>query len=253
MEKAIKKLGQNFLRNKGIVKKMVGLLDIHSGYKVVEIGPGPGIFTEEIYKNLTETNEFYCVELDQRFVEALTNKYAFNSNVHIIYDDFLEWGRSTILEGETVVLGSIPYYITSPILHTLVKMLNKPLVVVLMVQKEVAEKVAEKKVKPNYLSTFVGTFYDIKYIDTVSRSQFSPVPNVDSAILKMTLKSVSQVIEDIHNYEEFLHGGFKFPKKMLNKVLEKDLLLNCGFTGNERPHDLNVEDWVKLYNAAYEI
>jgi len=117
----------------------------------------------------------------------------------------------------------------------------------------VAEKIAQKKVKSNYLSSFVSTFYDIKYVDTVSRSYFSPVPNVDSAIVRLNLKSPQPNIENAHSYEEFLHQGFKFPKKMLNKSFDKSVLESAGFTGNERPHDLSVEDWIKLYNKAYEI
>ena len=134
MEKAIKRLGQNFLRDKGIVKRMVTLLSISSGVNVVEVGPGPGILTAEIVNSIDTTNNFYAIELDPRFVVLLKSKYQKMLNVHIIHDDFLNWVVTSSLLGDTVVLGSIPYFITSPINHSLIEMKNKPKNIVLTIQ-----------------------------------------------------------------------------------------------------------------------
>jgi len=250
MEKAIKSLGQNFLTNKNIVKRMVDLLPIKGSDYVVEIGPGPGVFTTEIVSRLTDDNTFYAIDLDERFVAKLKNKYQDLPNVHIILANFLDWSTVVTLEGNTVLLGSIPYYITSPILHHLIKMTNKPKTVVLMLQKEVAEKLTERKVKSNYLSIFINTFYEVTYIDTVDRGAFTPVPNVDSAIILMTEKEFPAGILDITSYENFLHVGFKHQKKMLNKAFPKELLEKVGLTGNERPHNLTIEKWLELYKVV---
>lgn len=251
MEKAIKSLGQNFLKDKDLVKRMVSLLDIKTNFNVIEIGPGPGTFTTEIVKNIDDTNNFYAIELDKRFANNLQDKYKNTTNIHILNENFLDWARLIELTGTNILLGSIPYYITSPIIHTIIKMYNPPISVILMVQKEVAEKIAEKKVKPNYFSTFVKTFYDVNYIETVSRNVFTPVPNVDSAVIKLNLKQDTFGIKDIQKYENFLHMGFKHQKKMLNKSFKIELLEKIGLTGNERPHNLDVPTWINIYKELY--
>ena len=161
MQKAIKSLGQNFIQNKQVVNTMVDLLNIKPNFNIVEIGPGPGVFTKQISLKINETNNFYAIELDKRFVNQLNDKYKNIKNIYIIEDNFLDWARNVVLSGDTLMLGAIPYYITSPIIHNIVKMANKPKVVVLMIQKEVAEKICEKGVKSNYFSTFVKTFYEV--------------------------------------------------------------------------------------------
>jgi len=250
MPKAIKSLGQNFLLNKEIVFKMVDLLQISPNYSVIEIGPGPGTFTGKIVQNLGESNNFYAIEIDKRFVNELSQRYFKKQNIHIINDNFLDWVKNNNIIGNTVILGSIPYYITSPIIHSIIKMINKPKIVVLMVQKEVGQKICEYKVNPNYFSTFIKTFYDIKYVQTVLKNNFTPIPKVDSAVVIMSLKKDFYGITDnkINKYQKFLHLGFKNQKKMLNKVFELDLLKKVSLTGNERPHNLSVKIWVDLFN-----
>ena len=116
-----------------------------------------------------------------------------------------------------------------------------------------AEKIAGKKVRASYLSTFIGTFYNINYIDTISKNVFVPIPKVDSAIIQLVLKDSVEEIKDVLSYESFLHKGFRFPKKMLNKAFDKPFLEKAGLTGDERPHNLTVDMWIKLYNEAYDI
>jgi 16S rRNA (adenine1518-N6/adenine1519-N6)-dimethyltransferase len=255
MEKAIKSLGQNFLKDLSVVNFMVNALDIKDTDNIIEIGPGPGVFTKEIVSRLAKTNIFTAVELDPRFSEKLGKEYESFSNVQIIEDNFLEWIRIQNFSSDTVVLGAIPYYITSPIIHALIKTFEQPKIIVLMIQKEVAEKLCEKGVKPNYFSNFINTFYKIEYLDTVFRDKFIPVPKVDSAVIKFIKKQDvdSFVLKDIGKYENFLHRGFKQQKKMLNKVFEVPLLESLGISGTMRPHNLSVEDWIRLYRRIYEV
>lgn len=249
MEKAIKSLGQNFIKDLDLVKKMVSLLDIQNGDDILEIGPGPGAFTKEIALRLNDTNKFTAVELDPRFYVTLSETFKDKSNITIIKENFLDWIKNVVLHTETVVLGAIPYYITSPIIHSLIKSNVSPKCIVLMIQKEVAEKICEKNNKPNYFSNFVKTFYNAEYIETVSRNKFYPVPKVDSAVIRITkLKEVS--VKDIVSYEEFLHKGFSKQKKMLNKIFSSDLLSSISITSTDRPHNLKVEDWINLYNKV---
>lgn len=255
MEKAIKSLGQNFLNDLTVVTHMVNELSMGDTDDIIEIGPGPGVFTKEIVFRLKDTNKFTAVELDHRFSNRLTVEYADHTNISIVEANFLEWIKIQNFSNNTVVLGAIPYYITSPIIHSLIKTFEQPKTIVLMIQKEVAEKLCERSVKPNYFSNFIKTFYVCEYLDTVSRDKFSPVPKVDSAIIKFTKRSNVDtfVLKDISKFENFLHRGFKQQKKMLNKVFEPELLAPLNIEETLRPHNLTVADWIKLYKGIYEI
>lgn len=248
MEKAIKSLGQNFLKDMDLVKKMVLELGINSGDSVIEIGPGPGVFTRELVKNISNFSNvsFTAVELDSRFAKQLKEEFQNKDNIEIIEANFLDWIKLQAFKSDTVVLGSIPYYITSPIIHSLIKSNVRPKTIILMIQKEVAEKICEKNTKPNYFSNFVKTFYDVSYVVTVPREKFTPVPKVDSAVIKMVRKDLDFSI-DVIAYEDFLHKGFKHQKKMLNKVFKVDHLDELGITGTDRPHNLKLEDWLKIF------
>ena len=248
MEKAIKSLGQNFLKDISIVRNMVLDLGIVVGDSIVEIGPGPGVFTREIVKAIEPFSSinFTAVELDPRFAKQLKLEFQNKNNIKIIEYNFLEWIKLQTFDENTVVLGSIPYYITSPIIHSLIKSTIRPKTIILMIQKEVAEKICEKNAKPNYFSNFVKTFYDVSYVTTVPREKFSPVPKVDSAVIKMVRKDLDFSL-DVIAYEDFLHKGFKHQKKMLNKVFKLEHLSELGITGTDRPHNLKLEDWLKIF------
>lgn len=248
MEKAIKSLGQNFLKDMDVVKKMVLDLGIKAGDHVIEIGPGPGVFTRELIKTIKNISNvtFTAIELDHRFAVQLKDEFHDKDNIEIVEANFLDWIRLQDFKADTVVLGSIPYYITSPIIHSLIKSTIRPKTVILMIQKEVAEKICEKNAKPNYFSNFVKTFYDVSYIATVPREKFSPVPKVDSAVIKMVRKDLEFSL-DVTAYEDFLHKGFKHQKKMLNKVFAINTLLSSDITPTSRPHNMSIDNWIALF------
>ncbi len=266
MYKPIKQLGQNFLMNMDVVKKMVAELGIEEGDLIIEIGPGPGVITRELVKTIEgiPNVKLIAVELDERFFADLSVAFAGKENVQVLNENILDFLPTFKPETKKVkIIGSLPYNITSPIIHKIIKMGTLPVTAIIMVQKEVGEKIIAVKVKRNYLSTFVQTFFDVKSLGVVPRNYFKPAPKVDSIVLKLatknqfgwdleTIEKYGDYVTYCEQYEKFLHNGFKFPKKMLNKVLSKELLQKTNINGNDRPHNLSVETWMQLFNCVFE-
>ncbi|OGC62944.1 ribosomal RNA small subunit methyltransferase A [candidate division WWE3 bacterium RIFOXYA2_FULL_46_9] len=244
--KPIKNLGQNFLQDTTVANMMIEELSLTDNDFVIEIGPGTGVLTDRLAKlNCT----VLAVEYDPRLVAQLTARYSNNKNITVIYDNFLKWLPQNSPNKPYKVLGSIPYYITSPILHALIQTDNMAKKAVFMVQKEVGEKVCAMEPDASYLSVFVQTFYDTTYVKTISNMSFYPVPKVDSSIIKLEKKQGEEKFtrEFIKKYEGFLHKGFGSPRKMINKRFDKQLLLDAGIDPSLRPQDLGVGKWLDLY------
>jgi 16S rRNA (adenine1518-N6/adenine1519-N6)-dimethyltransferase len=252
MYEAKKDWGQNFLLDRTIVGNMIAALDISAGDTVVEIGPGLGILTEELAARYSDEEVFvYAVEIDIRFVEKLQTVFLPRRHIHIVEANILDWLPQFRPEKPYKILGSLPYYITSPIIHSIVKMPEQAQLCVLLVQKEVAQKISEKAPDSSYMSSFVQTFYEVEYLETVSKDKFTPAPKVDGGIIKM-VKRADAGVWDIERYEGFLHRAYSNPRKMLNKVFSKEELSKAGLDPSMRAQNYNPEDWVKAFNAILQ-
>ncbi len=242
-----KKLGQNFLKNTKLIGKMVNSLEVEKGEEIIEIGPGLGAVT----KILLETHghgdiDIKAIEIDIRFVDKLKNMFSeYKNHFEVIEANVLDFLPQYSTEKSFKIIGSLPYYITSPILHEIIKMNKRPKKVVVLIQKEVAKKIAAKAPDSSYLSTFIQTFYEVEYVATVDKNEFSPVPKVDGGILKMTLKPDVNI--DVKKYEGFLHKGFSNPRKMLNKVFYEDEINRAQIDSTKRPQNYNSEEWLKFF------
>ena len=251
MYKPKKSLGQNFLLNKNISNSMVFSLDLDPKDVVVEIGAGLGAVTQKLTEQLFEFgSKIYALEIDERFIPKLEQMFLNSLNVKVVHADVLEWLPKQEFEKDFKVLGSLPYYITSPILHTLVKLKKRPEKAVVLIQKEVAEKVSARAPDSSYLSVFMQTFFEVEYLKTVPRESFKPVPKVDGGVLLLDRKDVTDVFSDldvVKRYEGFLHKGFSSPRKMLNKPFNKKELEVAGVDGKKRPQELGVSEWVGMF------
>lgn len=247
MFKPNKRLGQNFMKDKGVVLKMIRELDMQDGETLIEIGPGLGAFTQEIINHYGESQiKIEAVELDTRFVDKLNNMFKEVGNFKIIEANILDW-LPKYKGKKAKVLGSLPYYITSPIIHEIIKMKHRPDVAVLLIQKEVAKKIAAKAPDSSYMSCFVQTFYEVEYMGKVDKKEFSPVPKVDGGIIKLTSRK-PQKISDIGRYERFLHLAYSNPRKMLNKMFKEDERNRASIDGTKRAQDYGWEKWVEAYS-----
>ena len=254
MFKPHKELGQNFLTDKSVAKDMVEALDIQNGDEIVEIGPGHGVVTDFLVRKSKDLDvKIHAVELDVRLYQELKNFYSGNEKIEVIKDNILDWLPTFSTDRKLKIIGSIPYYITSPIIHKIIKMPTVAETVVLLIQKEVAEKIKSTAPDSSYMSSFVQIFFDVKYLGKVPSKKFDPEPKVDGGIIKMTRKSVDFDLELIRKIEGFLHRAYSNPRKMLNKVFKKEELEKGNINPTLRAQNLNAEEWLSFYKKINEI
>lgn len=254
MFKPHKELGQNFLTDKNVAIDMVNALEIKNGDDVVEIGPGHGVVTRlllEISGSLDVS--IHAVELDPRLCQELQNLYTGRKEIEIIKDNILDWLPGFSTDNNLKIIGSIPYYITSPIIHKIIKMRSVPNTVVLLMQKEVAEKIKSTVPDSSYMSSFVQTFFDVKYLGKVPSKKFNPEPKVDGGILKLTRRDIVFNADFIRKYEGFLHRAYSNPRKMLNKIFKKEELERGTIDEHLRAQNLGATEWLSFYKTLYEV
>jgi len=255
MFKPHKELGQNFLTDRSVAKDMVEALDIQNGDEIVEIGPGHGVVTDFLVEKAKDLDVvIHAVELDARLYQELKNFYSGNEKIEVIKENILDWLPTLSTDREIKIIGSVPYYITSPIIHKIIKMPAVPQGVVLLVQKEVAEKIKNNAPDSSYMSSFVQTFFDVKYLGKVPSKKFNPEPKVDGGIIKMVKKEDANLdLVFIRKYEGFLHKAYSNPRKMLNKVFRKEELENGNINPTLRAQNLDAEEWLSFYKKINEI
>ena len=243
-----KKLGQNFLINKNILDKIVEAGELSKKDKVLEIGPGFGVLTEQLLENV---GDLVVVEKDKRLYSWLETK--FKGNIQVINNDIL---HTNIDFKEYKVISNLPYQITSLVLWRFLNEIdNKPEMMVLMVQKEVAERIISKPGKMSVLAVMCQFYADIELVECVNRSNFYPEPDVDSAVIKLKLKQ-EKIDIDEKKFFRIVKIGFSSKRKMLKNNLSNGLhisgseietiLKDIGLNTKIRAQNLGVEDWKKL-------
>jgi len=230
-------LGQNFLVNLGVLDKIVAAAEINSNDTILEIGPGTGNLTEKLVQ---KAGQVIAIEKDHRLIEGLAQKFGKNTGFKIIEGDILRLNLKDFTRFNLVsykVVGNIPYYITSHLLRTIFEDWPMPKLIVLTIQKEVAQRIVAKPGQMSLLALMVQLHSDPKMVGMVSRGSFRPIPNVDSAIIKLTPspKADKETIEKIMGLAKKAFAG---KRKQLKNTL--------GTNSTSRPEDLDVSDWLNL-------
>lgn len=194
-----KSLGQNFLIDGNIVRKIADAAEIDEEDNVIEIGPGVGTLTEEL---ALRAKKVVAIEIDEKLRELHKETLALE-NVKVIYGDFLDIDLKVLTEKEFgdesfKVVANLPYYVTTPIIEKLVLSNTNLISITVMVQKEVAKRLSAGPGGKDYgsLSVFINYYTDCKYKFQVPRSVFIPKPNVDSAVLSLKMKDREEVDTD---------------------------------------------------------
>ncbi|NTV67891.1 MAG: 16S rRNA (adenine(1518)-N(6)/adenine(1519)-N(6))-dimethyltransferase RsmA [Chlorobaculum sp.] len=214
---AKKKLGQNFLLDRNIPKKIVRESGIQPGDRVLEIGPGFGALSTAILETIPA---FTAIEKDRELAQFIREEHP---QIELIEGDFLKVPLEPLAAGgKLAVLGNIPYSITSPILFRLLD--NRHLVAsaTLMMQHEVAQRIAAVPGTKEYgiLAVQMQAFCDVKYLFKVGRAVFKPRPEVDSAVIRMVPKAADPV-EDSEGFRLFVRRVFHQRRKtLLNNLKE---------------------------------
>lgn len=258
-----KRLGQNFLIDGEIIQDIIEFAHIKPDDTVVEIGPGVGFVTEQLVKY---AKKVIAIELDEEAIKELKKLEA--PNLEIIHNDVLKTDLSTLTDGKFKVVANIPYYITSPIIAHLLgevddlnnKNRNKISDIILMVQEEVARRMVadENSSGKQYgLLTILSQFWaDVEILRLVGRKSFYPAPKVNSAIVKLEVKTSPKLqLSDYSFFRKVVKAAFAQRRKNIKNCLlsasfpkEKIImsLANLGIDENIRGEKLSIEKFGML-------
>lgn len=252
-----KKYGQNFLKDKNKVKKIVDSANIKDNSLVIEVGPGGGILTTELS---LKADNVLCYEIDLELKPILENKFSKN-NVKIIFDDFLNRNIENDIEkynyDNLYFISNVPYYITTPIL---MKLINSSLnfdKIVIMVQEEVGERFSAKPNSKDYssITVFLNYYFDVKKEFKVNRLEFNPVPNVDSEVISFTRKKELLKLKDKELFFKLVKDSFKFKRKNIKNNLKgynldiiERILKSNNLDLTSRAEQLPIEVFVEMSN-----
>jgi 16S rRNA (adenine1518-N6/adenine1519-N6)-dimethyltransferase len=212
-----KSLGQHFLTDQNIINKIADSIPAKPGHRVIEIGPGTGALTEAL---LERFDDVHAVELDQRAIEVLEDKYP---KLPVHHQNVLEvdWRKLSIGKEQTHVVGNLPYYITSQILFSLLE--ARPLFAdaTLMMQKEVAERLVAAISTKDYgiLSVQTQLMSSPEILFPVSRHCFNPPPNVESAMVRLNFDKEKLRCSDAH-LKTVVRTAFNQRRKKLSNSLK---------------------------------
>ena len=214
--RAKRSLGQNFLVDPNLQRKIVAALEPGPGDTIIEIGPGQGALTQHL---VGRAGRLVAVELDDRLAPDLAHRYRDEPHVRIVHADVLAWDPSDDLARPPIkVVGNIPYNITSPILFRLLDWRPAPERIVLMVQKEVADRLLAGPGEKAYGALTVGVraVADVDRLFEVGRGAFRPVPNVDSTVIRVTPGARPDPGDTLR---ALTRAAFGMRRKQLQKIL----------------------------------
>lgn len=239
-----KYLGQHFLHDEKIAKKIVQSLSFRGYSSIVELGPGMGVLTKYL---INRTNDLFILEIDTELIKYLHKVFPLLKN-HIINMDFLQYYP---ILSSFALIGNFPYNISSKILFYLIKNRKCITECIGMFQKEVAERIVSPFGKKTYgiLSVLIQAFYEVEYIFTIPNNFFYPLPKVKSSVIRFHRKSgvIQKVNESI--FFKIVKVSFNQRRKKLRNTL-KSLDLSEDFYKipilDQRADQLSVQQFIQL-------
>lgn len=263
----MKKLGQHFLKNKAVLDTIINALDLQSGDRVIEIGPGHGELTVPLLAAAANLDcKVIVVEKDHLLMEELRElqKETGEERLKIVEGDALKLLPQAPQSATHKIVGNIPYYITGKLLRVISELEVKPTMTVIMIQKEVAERICAVPPEMNRLAASVQFWADAEIIASVPRKDFTPPPEVDSAVIVLKTKRTGEelgVTIDPELYYKTVRGVFAQPRKnlinnifeMMGKTIPKPeivtVLTNMAIDPEARPQNLSVEEIIGIAQA----
>jgi 16S rRNA (adenine1518-N6/adenine1519-N6)-dimethyltransferase len=241
-----KNLGQHFLKDEGIARKIANTLT-GEGYKsVLEIGPGMGILTKYLIDR--GFSDLRVIEIDNESVHYLKENYP--DLKEIIRGDFLTMDINSHFSDKLAVIGNFPYNISTQILFRVLQYREKITEVCGMLQKEVAERICGNPGSKTYgiLSVLLQSFYTTEYLFTVPESVFSPPPKVKSGVIRLKRNDIKKLDCDENLFIRVVKAGFNQRRKTLRNSIRSafDLKREDYEDFYLRPEQLSVEQFVKM-------
>jgi len=243
-----KSLGQHFLKDTGIARRIAETLSAFRGLPVLEVGPGTGVLTRFL---LNEGHDLSVVELDSESVSYLHRHFP-ELEGRIFAEDFLKLDLNRLFPDKFCVIGNYPYHISSQIFFKVLDYREQVVCCSGMIQKEVAERLAAGPGSKTYgiISALIQPWYDVEYLFTVNENVFDPPPKVKSAVVRMTRNSRKELGCDEALYKKVVKTSFNQRRKTLRNSMKP--LLGKEFPDyslpvfDKRPEQLSVEQFIEL-------
>ncbi len=259
-----KSLGQHFLQNIGAARRIVSLLEIEDGDRVLEIGPGGGVLTG-ILAELSIT--LVAVEIDSRLSSELSERFISTENVTVRNEDILKFDFASLgCARSWKLVGNLPYNLTSPILERVFKNNECFSVAVFTVQREVANRLTAEIGTSDYSSVtvFAKTYCDAERVFLLKPGSFFPRPKVSSAVVRLTLREPALADRnELGGFHRFVQSIFSHRRKTIVNCLihvtcldKKALLVlldDLGISALNRPQNLSIGQFVAIYGAMNEV
>jgi 16S rRNA (adenine1518-N6/adenine1519-N6)-dimethyltransferase len=271
--RARKSLGQHFLINSGVLKKIIAAADLSPSDIVIEVGPGPGVLTAELIK---KAGYVIAVEVDTSMVALLKENFWEANNLSLITSDILEVDPLELIRQESSrfpeslktstnykLVANLPYYITQPIIRHFSEASVKPQSLVIMVQKEVAKNIVAQPGDLSIMAISVQLYGKPQIVDYVPAANFYPVPKVDSAILKIQMydKPIVEMTSE-KNFFKTVKAGFCAARKQVANSLSQgldipkpeviSLMQAAGVDPQKRAETLSLVEWARLEKVFAE-
>lgn len=252
-----KSRGQNFLIDKNIINKLILEAQLQANDLVLEIGPGLGILTEQL---LTAVKQVIAIEIDRKLVVFLQEKFASaikSQKLILIESDILKANLPALgfSDFNFKLVANLPYSLTSKIFRLFLEIGPRPSSMVVMVQKEVAQRLMAQSGEMNLLSLSTQLYSYPQMLFEVKANSFWPIPEVDSAVVKLNLKTNINP-QDYKLLFRLARIGFAAKRKQLhnnlagglriNKTIIKEIITDLGWEENLRAQNLSVDDWIAL-------
>lgn len=259
-----KRLGQNFITDKNLLASIVEKSGADENSTVIEIGCGAGTLTRAIAERVKRVVGF---EVDVSLKPVLQRTLAGIDNAEIIFKDFLKADMNELEKryGEFCVIANLPYYVTTPLITKILDEGKLCRSLTVMVQEEVALRLCAKENTPEYgaITAVIALRADAEIIKKVPRTMFTPRPNVDSAVVKLTVRDGRLPVTDAAFYKKTVHAAFAARRKTLvNNLVNafsisrgqaEEVLASCGIDLKARGETLSPEKFSALSDGLLKI
>ena len=245
-----KSLGQHFLTDLDIARRIAETLSAYKGMPILEVGPGMGVLTQYL---LEEGHDVTVVEIDTESV-AYLNKNFPQLKGRIVEGDFLQMNLNEVFGKNLCVIGNYPYNISSQIFFKVLDYKDMVPCCSGMIQKEVAERLAAKPGSKTYgiLSVLMQAWYNVEYLFTVSEHVFNPPPKVKSAVIRMTRNDVTELGCNEQLFKRIVKTAFNQRRKTMRNSLKSIVEPGSPILANEvfnlRPEQISVAQFIELTN-----
>lgn len=259
-----KKFGQNFITDKNLLRSIVDSAGITKEDTVIEIGCGAGTLTRALAERAKKVVAF---EVDRDLKPVLAQTLAGADNAEVIFKDFLKADLRELERevGEYSVVANLPYYVTTPLITKLIEEGAKCKSLTVMVQEEVAERLCARENTPEYgaITAVIALCARTEIVKRVPRTLFIPRPNVDSAVVKITIEKGRIAVTDAEFCKKVIHAAFSARRKTLENNLVnsfkltrtqvQSVLEECGIDLKARGETLSPEKFAQLSDRLKEI